>query len=234
MQWFDLTPHPVRSVGVELQIPGRIQVRCQEEADRPILGELRDALNEGQRQALDFLILDLLGDLEDQNAKAGILVVVLALDVEILAPCVSRSWSAGLDREAVGGDDLHPRLTGDDQEAGKEIKDSKAREDSHGGSPWIANRPGYQARRASSKAGPANCDIPVGGNGRHTDWLRSGTHRAEPAFLPTSRMTAVEPGIFSPATGSQRPPRFSARKASARALKSIRFSGRAKPWPSSG
>src|SRR5271157_2041108 len=110
MQWFDLTPHPVRSVGVELQIPGRIQVRCQEEADPPILGELRDALNEGQRQALDFLILDLLGDLEDQNAKAGILVVVFALDVEILAPCVSRSWSAGLDGEALGGDDLHPGL----------------------------------------------------------------------------------------------------------------------------
>ena len=29
---------------------------------------------------------------------------------EILASGVSRSWSAGLDREALGGNDLHPRL----------------------------------------------------------------------------------------------------------------------------
>ena len=51
---------------------------------------------------------------------------------------------------------------------------------------------------------------------------------------PTTFTTAVAPGIFSPSIGSYRPPRQPARNFSARALKSIRFSGRAKPCPSSG
>ena len=54
--------------------------------------------------------------------------------------------------------------------------------------------------------------------------------------LPFSmvRTSAVEPGTLPPVTGSVRPPMWMLRNASARALKSIRFSGRAKPWPSSG
>ena len=50
---------------------------------------------------------------------------------------------------------------------------------------------------------------------------------------PTTRTTAVEPGILSPCIGSARPPRQPARNCSARALKSLLFSGRRKPWPSS-
>src|ERR1035438_6901217 len=128
MQRFDLIPHSIRSGRVELQILSGIQVRRQEEADRPILGELRDALNEGQREVLDLLVLDLLGAIEDQHAKARILLAVLALDVEILAPGVSRSWSARLDREALGGDDLLTCLGGVDQKAGKAKRDDKYRE----------------------------------------------------------------------------------------------------------
>ena len=51
---------------------------------------------------------------------------------------------------------------------------------------------------------------------------------------PTTRTIAVDPGIFSPPSGSVFPPRYFPRNASARALKSVRFSGRAKPCPSSG
>jgi hypothetical protein len=48
-----------------------------------------------------------------------------------------------------------------------------------------------------------------------------------------TRTTAVEPGMRSTVNGSARAPKYVARKISARALKSFRFSGRAKPWPSS-
>ena len=53
-------------------------------------------------------------------------------------------------------------------------------------------------------------------------------------YFPTTFTTAVEPGILSPSIGSKRPARQPARNFSDRALKSMRFSGRAKPWPSSG
>jgi len=46
-------------------------------------------------------------------------------------------------------------------------------------------------------------------------------------YFPTTFTTAVEPGTLSPSIGSKRPPRHPARNFSERALKSIRFSGRA-------
>src|SRR3954451_16969317 len=52
-------------------------------------------------------------------------------------------------------------------------------------------------------------------------------------FAETTFTVAVDPGHFSPLSGSMRPPRHWPRNASARALKSMLFSGRAKPWPSS-
>src|SRR5262245_43179565 len=50
---------------------------------------------------------------------------------------------------------------------------------------------------------------------------------------PPARIWWLEPLKSSP-TGSQRPPRWRARNASTIALKARSFSGRAKPWPSSG
>src|SRR5215469_10896830 len=54
------------------------------------------------------------------------------------------------------------------------------------------------------------------------------------AVFPITLTIAVEPGMRSPGSDSAPPPKLAARKSSARALKSVRFSGRAKPWPSSG
>src|SRR4051794_41025438 len=47
-------------------------------------------------------------------------------------------------------------------------------------------------------------------------------------FTPSSSLLSAGDG------GSARPPRYFARKFSAAALKAMLFSGRAKPWPSSG
>jgi hypothetical protein len=60
------------------------------------------------------------------------------------------------------------------------------------------------------------------------------TAQSNPAISSRPALNSiVEPAKSSP-TGSQRPPRCAARNASTTALKERRFSGRPRPWPSSG
>ena len=120
-----------KSVGVEPQISYVSRVWCQVDADRSILGESRDALDQGQRQALDLLVRQLLRNVEDQHAEARILLVIFALDAEILAPVLAGTGSAGLDREALGGRNFHAGLGGDCDENGKGNAAERDREDFH-------------------------------------------------------------------------------------------------------
>jgi acetyl esterase/lipase len=82
-----------------------------------VWNNLEDMEPKGSTGSFDFDGY-LLWYLKDQHTEAGILLVGFALNVEILAPSFPRTWSNGLDRQALGGDDLRSR---------------EGRRDNHGG-----------------------------------------------------------------------------------------------------